>query len=327
MSELRRTSWFRVGLPGVAFVVLAICLSAAPAISQILYGSIVGVVKDGQGAFVPGATVTIVNKETNLTRETVTNAEGAYSVLNVLPGQYDVKVGLTGFRENDPGQRAGHDRRDLPRRHVARARHPDRNRDGRVGGAVAADRQGRREHGTAVGRDHRDSAQPVPQLSGARQPRARDDADGVRQRGNGHAGAVARDQRQRPGEHEQFDPHRRRHEHEHLAAEPQHVISPAETIDTVNVSTSSFDAEQGMAGGAAVTVITKSGTNNFRGSAFEFFMNEKMNATPYYFGTAAQTGQAAPRAEQLRRHLRRADLAEQGVLLRIVRRATSAPTA
>ena len=65
-------------------------------------------------------------------------------------------------------------------------------------------------------------------------------------------------------------------------------ISPAETIDTVNVSTSSFDAEQGMAGGAAVTVITKSGTNNFRGSAFEFFMNEKMNATPYYFGTAAK---------------------------------------
>ncbi len=42
---------------------------------------------------------------------------------------------------------------------------------------------------------------------------------------------------------------------------PNHnmYISPAETIDTVNVSTSSFDAEQGMAGGAAVTVVTKSG--------------------------------------------------------------------
>ncbi len=50
---------------------------------------------------------------------------------------------------------------------------------------------------------------------------------------------------------------------------PNHnmYISPAETIDTVNISTSSFDAEQGMAGGAAVTVITKSGTNQFRGSA------------------------------------------------------------
>ena len=48
---------------------------------------------------------------------------------------------------------------------------------------------------------------------------------------------------------------------------PNHnmYISPAETIDTVNISTSSFDAEQGMAGGAAVTVITKSGTNSSRG--------------------------------------------------------------
>ena len=49
---------------------------------------------------------------------------------------------------------------------------------------------------------------------------------------------------------------------------PNHnmYISPAETVDTVNVSTSSFDAEQGNAGGAAVTVVTKSGTNQFQGS-------------------------------------------------------------
>src|SRR5206468_4078008 len=67
---------------------------------------------------------------------------------------------------------------------------------------------------------------------------------------------------------------------------PTHLmyVSPAETVDTVDVSTSSFDAEQGMAGGAAVTVITKSGTNNFKGSAIEYFNNEKLNAKPYFFG-------------------------------------------
>src|SRR5207247_5267521 len=67
---------------------------------------------------------------------------------------------------------------------------------------------------------------------------------------------------------------------------PNHVmyVSPAETVDTVDVSTSSFDAEQGMAGGAAVTVITKSGTNNLRGSAIEYFNNDKLNAKPYFFG-------------------------------------------
>ena len=70
---------------------------------------------------------------------------------------------------------------------------------------------------------------------------------------------------------------------------PNHnmYISPAETVDTVNVSTSSFDAEQGNAGGAAVTVITKSGTNQFKGAAFEFYNGDSLNARPYYFGSAA----------------------------------------
>ena len=69
-----------VGLGGVA----------APLAAQILYGSIVGVVKDAQGGLVPGATVTVVNRSTNLTREVVTDAQGAFNFVNVLPGPYDV---------------------------------------------------------------------------------------------------------------------------------------------------------------------------------------------------------------------------------------------
>ena len=57
-------------------------------------------------------------------------------------------------------------------------------------------------------------------------------------------------------------------------------VSPAETVDTVSVDTASFEAEQGNAGGAAITVITKSGTNNFSGSAFEFYNDENLNARP-----------------------------------------------
>ena len=90
---------------------------------------------------------------------------------------------------------------------------------------------------------------------------------------------------------------------------PNHnmYISPAETIDTVNISTSSFDAEQGMAGGAAVTVVTKSGTNQFKGSAFEFFNSDKLNATPYFFGAAPQPDKLPVEGEHLRRHGRRPD--------------------
>ncbi|MPZ18191.1 MAG: hypothetical protein GEV06_09800 [Luteitalea sp.] len=79
---------------------LSVFLLAAERVSaQLLYGSILGVVVDAQGAVIPGATVTIVNKATNLTRETTTDAGGAYNFVNVLAGPYDVKVALEGFRE------------------------------------------------------------------------------------------------------------------------------------------------------------------------------------------------------------------------------------
>ena len=57
---------------------------------------------------------------------------------------------------------------------------------------------------------------------------------------------------------------------------PHHVaiVQPAESIETVNISTGSFDAEQGMAGGAAVTVVTKSGTNNLHGTGWWFNNNQ-----------------------------------------------------
>ena len=110
---------------------------------------------------------------------------------------------------------------------------------------------------------------------------------------------------------------------------PNHnmYISPAETIDTVNISTSSFDAEQGMAGGAAVTVITKSGTNQFRGSAFVFYNDDSLNATSVLFRFGDQAGQTADRREHLRRHGWRANRQEQAVLLRVVRRLQARATA
>jgi hypothetical protein len=64
---------------------------------------------------------------------------------------------------------------------------------------------------------------------------------------------------------------------------PHHVgyVNSAETIDTVNISTNSFDADQGMAAGAAVTVVTKSGTNELHGSAFFLRMQDEFNANTF----------------------------------------------
>ena len=57
-----------------------------------------------------------------------------------------------------------------------------------------------------------------------------------------------------------------------LVTMPHHMVyvPPVESIEEVNISTNNFDAEQGMTGGAAVTVTTKSGTNQFHGSAFGY---------------------------------------------------------
>ena len=66
---------------------------------------------------------------------------------------------------------------------------------------------------------------------------------------------------------------------------PHHAgyVAPVETIENVNISTNSFDSAQGMTGGAATAVQTKSGTNTFKGSAFFFRQQDELNARRGYF--------------------------------------------
>ncbi|MEO8373042.1 MAG: carboxypeptidase-like regulatory domain-containing protein, partial [Candidatus Solibacter sp.] len=77
-----------------------ILMSAAPAHSQVLYGSIVGTVQDPSGAVVPKAVIAVVNKDTGQAREAMADDAGMYSILNVLPGRYDLKVSAPGFRQS-----------------------------------------------------------------------------------------------------------------------------------------------------------------------------------------------------------------------------------
>jgi hypothetical protein len=79
-------------------VLVAVFVSvAASAGAQALYGSLLGNVTDETGAALPGATVTITQRETNLARDVVTNETGSYNVPNLLPGTYQVSVKLPGF--------------------------------------------------------------------------------------------------------------------------------------------------------------------------------------------------------------------------------------
>jgi hypothetical protein len=64
----------------------------------------------------------------------------------------------------------------------------------------------------------------------------------------------------------------------HIAA----YVPSLESIDTVNVVTNSFDAEQGLAGGAAINVATRNGTNEVHGSVFEYHTNNHLKARPFF---------------------------------------------
>jgi Carboxypeptidase regulatory-like domain/TonB dependent receptor len=58
-------------------------------------------------------------------------------------------------------------------------------------------------------------------------------------------------------------------------------VPPAESVANVNIVTNSFNAEQGLAGGASINVTTKSGTKDFHGTAWWFYQDAAFNARPY----------------------------------------------
>src|SRR6185295_4704374 len=276
---------FRTGnLVAIGLTTLCMGLTATSATAQILYGNVVGVVKDSSGALIPGATVTIVNKETNLTKEAVTNAEGSYSVINVLPGPYDIKVTLTGFRDVA--------RNNVPVTIGQISRVDFTLEIGTVSETVMVVGESpilqtdkadvhtslKAAELTNMPLNRYRNFQSLLNLVPGTTPMAF---------GNAETDTPARSMATNVNGQSNTNNSTRTDGATNMNIWlPNHLmyVSPAETVDTVDVSTSSFDAEQGMAGGAAVTVITKSGTNQFRGSAFENFNNQDLNAKPYYFG-------------------------------------------
>ena len=84
----------------VAAVLIATAALVAPerASAQVLYGSLVGNVKDSSDAAVPKAAVTAVNKGTNQSREVITDDSGGYSFTDLQGGVYTLKISQQGFK-------------------------------------------------------------------------------------------------------------------------------------------------------------------------------------------------------------------------------------
>jgi hypothetical protein len=79
------------------YAVVSLSIGLSCLMGQSTFGSIVGVVTDSSSAAVPDAVVEITNTAENATRSTVTNGQGAYGAVNLKPGNYKIVVKKNGF--------------------------------------------------------------------------------------------------------------------------------------------------------------------------------------------------------------------------------------
>ncbi len=84
--------------PVALCLLLCIAFSPGKLLGQAVYGSIFGAVTDQSGAAIPNATVTITDVSKNLSFTTQTNSSGNYNYTRLIPGTYRVKVEAPGFK-------------------------------------------------------------------------------------------------------------------------------------------------------------------------------------------------------------------------------------
>ena len=96
--DVRGSRWARLF---VAFAFLIACLAGASnAFAQAQVGNLTGTVVDNVGA-VPGATVTVTNLNTNTTSTAQTSGQGTFRIVSLLPARYTAKISMQGFKQID----------------------------------------------------------------------------------------------------------------------------------------------------------------------------------------------------------------------------------
>src|SRR5262245_65430812 len=78
--------------------IAAVCLAVSDARAQVITATLYGVVHDGTGGILPGATVVVTHQGTNLTRETVSDERGEFALPALPAGPYAIKIELSGFK-------------------------------------------------------------------------------------------------------------------------------------------------------------------------------------------------------------------------------------
>ena len=259
-------------------------LNAESAHAQLLYGSLVGNVTDESGAVIPGAQVTITHDETGAARSGESNASGVYTFPTLATGSYTVEVRSEGFRtHSETGVAVGAN--DVTRvdiglqlgqvtETVEVSASAARLQTDRAEVRAEISKQILQSVPVPLGRNYQMMLQTIPGFSPPQNAHSvpANPTRAVRFSVNGTS---TQSNNVRIDGASSYNPNLT-----HMQG-----INPAlESIEVVNVVTNSFDAEQGLAGGASINLQIKSGSNDVHGSAFWYHNNQRFQAFPYFKG-------------------------------------------
>jgi outer membrane receptor protein involved in Fe transport len=255
-----------------------------PGQSQVLYGSLTGNVTDPTGAVVPEAHVEALDVSTGVKHEATSDSSGIYRVSDLAPGIYKVTVSAANF--GTIATEGVHVAANSITRVDTQLKLAQQNESVTVTGAAPLLQTDKADVHTdlsatqvedlpTAGTQGRNFQSLLRIIPGA----------GLTAETNSLAGNPQRAINENfNGQSEQTVNTRIDGAQDAYPWLPANVayVPPADAIQNVNVVTNAFDAEQGMAGGAAVNVQIKSGTNEFHGGGHEFYTSQLFAARNYF---------------------------------------------
>src|SRR5271157_628087 len=268
----------RLGSLGLLSIVLAFCWNL---VAQGTGGRILGRVTDPSGAVIPDATVTISNDATGVSNHTQSNKSGDYSFPTVVVGTYTIEFEATGFKK-------------LTRKQVALDLNQTLNVNGTLELGAATETVEVTSEAPLIDTSSTQLGATVDALMATQLPLNTRDTyqllqlqPGVMSNvGGSNSIAYGSDQ---PGVVSVNGGRGRSNnfnvnggDANDLFANLPTVQPSPDSISEFRVLTNTLDAEYGRNSGAVINVVTKSGTNEFHGNAFEFFRNSVLNAQGYF---------------------------------------------
>jgi hypothetical protein len=277
----------RAFMIGSVAALLLFC--GSPSKAQTFRGTILGTVTDSSGAAVSGAKVTVKNTDTGLSREVTTGDDGSYSVPELPIGNYSVTVEQSGFRSGVVAgirvEVSSERRADVALQPGALAQTVEvsgealplvETTSNTLGGAFESQQV---ESLPINGRDYTKLLINVPGAAG--EPNGAGDSPGsfgyVAVNGNrGRANNFMLD-----GTDENDGYRNDPAINEGGVFGTPGTVLPLDAIAEVRVL-SNFEPEYGRNAGGVINIVTKSGTNDFHGSAYEYFRNDHLNARNFF---------------------------------------------